>query len=81
MGNIARILLMDRQRRFTVPDALKQLHIVSDDANNDSDAEATSSGETESIVDDDEVPLEKELSDIDVFKDENEDAGSDEERW
>ena len=78
LGNIARILLMDRQRRFTFQEALKQLQIVSDDVNNDSDAEATSSSETESIVDDDEVPLEEELSDIDVFEEENEDAGSDE---
>ena len=46
--------------------------------NNDSDAEATSSSETESVVDDDEVPLEEELFDIDVFEEENEDAGSDE---
>ena len=45
--------------------------------NNDSDAEATSSSETESTVDDDEVPLKEELSDIDVFEEENEDAGSD----
>ena len=46
--------------------------------NNDSDAEATSSSETESIVDDEEVPLEEELSDIEVFEEENEDASSDE---
>ena len=51
LGNLARILLMDRQRRFTFQEALKQLQIVSDDLNNDSDAEATSSSETESIVD------------------------------
>ena len=69
---------MDRQRRFTFQEALKQLQIVSDDVNNDSDAEATSSSETECVVDDDEVPLEEELSDIDVFEDENEGAGSDE---
>ena len=66
---------MDRQRRFTFQEALKQLQIVSDDVNNDSDAEATSSSETESVVDDDKVPLEEELSDIDVFEEENEDAG------
>ena len=46
--------------------------------NNDSDAEATSSSETESIVDGEEVPLEEELSDIEVFEEENEDASSDE---
>ena len=78
MGNIARILLIDKQRRFTFPGALKQLQIVSDDVNNDSDAEASSNSETESIVDDDKVPLEEELSDIDMFKEENEDARSDE---
>ena len=69
---------MNRQGRFTFQEALKQLQIVSDDVNNDSDAEATSSSETESIVDDDEVPLKEELSGIDVFEEENEDAGSDE---
>ena len=68
---------MDRQRRFTFQEALKQLQTVSDDVNNDSDAEATSSSETESIVDHNEVPLKEELSDIDVFEEENEDAGSD----
>ena len=79
LGNLARTLLMDRQRRFTFQEALKQLQIVSDDLNNDSDAEATSSSsETESIVDDEEVPLEEELSDIEVFEEENEDASSDE---
>ena len=78
LGNIARILLMDRQRRFTFQEALKQLQIVFDDVNNDSDAEATSSSKTKSIVDDDEVLLQEELSDIDVFEEENEDAGSDE---
>ena len=78
MGNIPRILLIDKQRRFTFPGALKQLQIVFDDVNNDSDAEASSNSETESIVDDDEVPLEKKLSDVDVFEEENEDAGSDE---
>ena len=78
LGNIARILLVDRQRRFTFQEALKQLQIVFDDVNNDSDAEATSSSETESIVDDDKVPLEEEFSNIDVFEEENEDAGSDE---
>ena len=46
--------------------------------NNDSDAEATSSSETESVVDDDKVPLEEELFDTDVFEEENEDSGSDE---
>ena len=69
---------MDRQRRFTFQEALKQLQIFSDDVNNDSDAEATGSSETESIVGDEEVLLEEELSDIDVFEEENEDAGSDE---
>ena len=69
---------MDRQRKFTFQEALKQLQIVSDGVNNDSDAEATSSSKTESVVDDDEVSLEEELSDIDVFEEENEDAGSDE---
>ena len=79
LGNLARILLMDRQRRFTFQEALKQLQIVSDDLTKyDSDAEATSSSETESIVDDEEVPLEEELSDIEVFEEENEDASSDE---
>ena len=58
---------MDIQRKFTFQEALKQLQIVSDDLNNDSDAKATSSSETESIVDDDEVPLEEELSDREVF--------------
>ena len=46
--------------------------------NNDSDDEATSSSETESIVDDEEVPLEEELFDIEVFEEENEDVCSDE---
>ena len=69
---------MDRQRRFTFQEALKQLQIVSNDVNNDSDAEVISSSKTESIFDDDEVPLEEELSDIDVFEEENEDAGSNE---
>ena len=69
---------MDRQRRFTFQEALKQLQTVSDDVNNDSDAEATSSSKTKSIVDHDEVPLKEELSDINVFEEENEDAGSDE---
>ena len=78
LGNLARILLMDRQRRFTFQEALKQLQIVSDDLNNDSDAEATSSSKTESIVDDEEVPLKEELSDKEVFEEENEDASSDE---
>ena len=78
MGNIARILLIDKQKRFTFPEALKQLQIVFDDVNNDSDAEISSNSKTESIVDDDEVPLEEKLSDIDVFEEEHEDAGSDE---
>ena len=78
LGNLARILLMDRHRRFTFQEALKQLQIVSNDLNNDSDAEATSSSETESIVDDEEVPLEEKLSDIEVIEEENEDASSDE---
>ena len=78
MGNIARILLIDKQKRFTFPEALKQLQIVFDDVNNNSDAEASSNSKTESIVDDDEVPLEEKLSDIDVFEEENEDADSDE---
>ena len=78
LGNIARILLIDKQRRFTFPRALKQLQIVFDDVNNDFDAEATSNSETESIVDDDEVPLEEKLSDIDMLEEENEDAGTDE---
>ena len=76
---------MDRHRRFTFQEALTQLQIVSDDVNNDSDAvnndsdaETTSSSETESVVDDDEVPLKEELPDIDVFEEENEDAGSSE---
>ena len=69
---------MDRQRRFTFQEALKQLQIVSDDLNNDLDAEATSSSETEFVVDDDEASLEEELSDIDVFEEENEDGVSDE---
>ena len=69
---------MDRQRRFTFQEALKQLQTVFDDVNNDSDAEATSSSKTKSIVNDDEVPLEEVLSDIDVFEEENKDAGSDE---
>ena len=46
------------------------MQIVSDDVNNDSDAEATSSSETESVVDDGEGFLEEELSDIDVFEEE-----------
>ena len=78
MGNIARILLIDKRRRFTFPESLKQLQIVFDDVNNDTDAEASSNSETESIVDDDEVPLQEKLSDTDVFEEENEDAGSDE---
>ena len=78
LGNIARILRIDKQRRFMFPEALKQLQIVFDDVNNDSDAEASSNSETESIANDDEVPLEEKLSDIDVFEEENEDVGSDE---
>ena len=78
MGNIARILLIAKQRRFTFSEALKQLQIVFNDVNNDSHVEASSNSETESIVDDDEVPLEEKLSDIDTFEEENEDAGSDE---
>ena len=78
MGNIARFLLIDKEGRFTFPEALKQLQIVFDDVNNDSDAEASSNSETESIADDDEVLLEEKLSDIDVFEKENEDAGSEE---
>ena len=35
---------------------------------NDCDAEATSSSKTESIGDDDKLPLEEELSDIDAFE-------------
>ena len=69
---------MDKQRRFAFPKVLKQLQKVSDDVNNDSDAEATSSSETESIVNDDEIPLKEELSDIDMLEEENEHAGSDE---
>ena len=76
MGNIARILLIDKQRRFTFPEALKQLQIVFDDVNNDTGAEASSNSETESIVDDDEVSLQEKLSDTDVFEEEKEDAGS-----
>ena len=37
---------MDRQKRFMFQEALKQLQIVSDDVNNDSDAEVTSNSET-----------------------------------
>ena len=50
---------MDRQRRFTFQEALKPLQIASDDVDNDSDAEATSSSEMDSIADDKELPLEK----------------------
>ena len=74
LGNIARILLIDKQKRFTFPEAPKQPYIVFDDVNNDSDAKVSRKSETESIVDD----LEEKLSDIDVFEEENEDAGSDE---
>ena len=69
---------MDRQRKFTFQEALKQLQVVSDGMNNEFDAKSTSSNEMESIVDDDNVPLEEELSDIDVFEEKNEDAGSNE---
>ena len=78
LGNVARILLIDKQRKFTFPEALKQLQIAFDDVNHDSDAEASSNSKTESIVDDNEVPLEEKLSDIEVFEEENEDVGSDE---
>ena len=74
MGNITRIF---NKQRFTFPEALKQLQIVFDYVNNDSDAETSSNCETESIVDD-EVPLQEKLSDLDVFEEENEDAGRDE---
>jgi len=69
---------MDRQRTFTFPEALKHLQIASADVGDNSDAEATSSSEPESIADDEELPLEEELSDTDVFEEENEDDGSDE---
>ena len=48
---------MDRQRKFTFQEVLKQLQVVFDDVNNEFDAEATSSSEKEFIVNDDEVPL------------------------
>ena len=48
--------------------------------NNEFDAKSTSSSEMECIVDDDKVPLEEELSDIDAFEEENEDAGSNEQQ-
>ncbi|CAK8689019.1 unnamed protein product [Clavelina lepadiformis] len=69
-----------RQRRFSFQEALRQLQITSDDVDSDSNAEATSSSECESIPDVDELPLEEEeLSDIDVFEEEIEDdeTGSD----
>ena len=78
LSNIARILLIDKQRRFTFSEALKQLRIVFDNVNNDSDAEASSNSKTESIVDNEKVPLDEKLFDIDVFEEENKDAGSDE---
>jgi len=77
---IGGMLLMDRQRRFTFPEAPKHLQIASADIDDNSDAEATSNSETESIADDGELPLEVELSDIDVFEEENENDGSDEDQ-
>jgi len=49
---------MDRQRRLTFPEALEQVQIAFDDLDDNSDAEARSSSEAESIADDEEHPLE-----------------------
>jgi len=58
LGCIGEILLMDRQRRLTFPEALEQVQIAFDDLDDNSDAEARSSSEAESIADDEEHPLE-----------------------
>ena len=73
---------MDRQRRLTFQEALEQLQIVFDDVDNDSDndSESASSSETESIADDDEHPMQEQLSDIDVFEEETEDDGNNEDQ-
>ena len=70
---------MNRQRRFTFQEALRQMQKVFDDVDNDSDAEDTSASESESISDDVELPVPpEELSDIDVYEEESEDDFSDE---
>ena len=72
---------MDRQRRFTFQEALPQMQIVFDDVDNNSDAEDTSASESESISDDDKLPVPpEELSDIDVYEEESEDDFSDEDQ-
>ena len=72
---------MDRQRRFTFQEALRQMQIVFDDVDSDSDAEDTSASESESISDDDELSVPpEELSDIDVYEEESEDDFSDEDQ-
>ena len=69
---------MDRQRRGTFLEALRQVRIVVDDVDNDSDAEDTCASESESIFDDDELPVPPvELFDIDVYEEESEDDFSD----
>ena len=62
---------MDRQR-FTFQQALKQLQITYDDVDSGSEAEVTSNSECESTPDTDELPLEEEICDIDVFMEESE---------
>ena len=72
---------MNRQRRFTFQEALRQMQKVFDDVDNDSDAENTSASESESISDDVELPVPpEELSDIDVYEEESEDDFSDEDQ-
>ena len=62
-------------------EALRQVQIVVDDVDNDSDAEDTSASESESIFDDNELPVPpEELSDIDVYEEESEDDFSDEDQ-
>ena len=73
---------MDRQRSLTFQEALEKLQIVSDDVDNDSDndSESASSSETKSIADDDELPVQEQLSDIDEYEEETEDDGNNEDQ-
>ena len=77
---------MDRQKKTYISaleqEALEQLRIVCNDVDNDSDndSESASSSETESIADDDELPMQEQLSDIDVYEEETEDDGNNEDQ-
>ena len=73
LANARNNLLLDRQRRFTFQQALKQLQTTSDDVDCGSEPEVISSSECESIRDTDKLPLEEEICDIDVYEKESED--------